>query len=94
VLVVNVVALFAISLGAIIAQIATQARGLPAAGPGSAGRANTVYMVFAFSAGALWVSLATAALTAGGYALAAVIGLVLLVVALALWAIGRRRNWV
>jgi len=87
-------AMFAISLGAIVAQIATQARGLPAAGPGSAGRANTVYMVTAFSAGALWVSLGTAALTTGGYGLAAGIGLVLLGAAAALWLAGRRRGWV
>lgn len=93
-LAVNVPALFAISLAAILAQIATQAKGLPAAGPGSAGRANTVYMVLAFGAGALWVSVATSLLAARGYAAAALLGAALLVVATGLWVLGRRRGWV
>lgn len=91
---VAVPALFAISLGAIVAQVATQARGLAAAGPASAARANTVYMVLAFTAGAIWVSIATGALTTGGYGLVALMGLALLAGALVLWAAGRRRDLV
>jgi predicted MFS family arabinose efflux permease len=91
---VTIPAMFAISLGAIVAQIATQARGLPAAGPGTAARANTVYMVSAFGAGALWVALGTAALALGGYGLAAVLGLALVTLALGLWAVGRRAGLV
>lgn len=87
-------ALFAVSLGAIVAQIATQARGLPAAGPGTAARANTVYMVIAFGASALWVAVATGALGLGGYPLVAVVGLALCAGAATLWAVGRRRDLV
>lgn len=83
-------ALFAISLGAIVAQVATQSRGLAAAGPAHSARANTVYMVTAFGAGALWIWLGTGALATGGYALVAAVGLALLLLACALWIIGRR----
>lgn len=82
--------LFAVSLGAIVAQVATQSRGLAAAGPAHSARANTVYMVTAFGAGALWIWIGTGALAAGGYALVAGVGLVLVLAAVVLWITGRR----
>jgi predicted MFS family arabinose efflux permease len=90
----NVAGLAAVSLGAIVAQVASQSRALGSVQPALSARANTVYMVGAFTGGAICTALAFSALDGAGYGLVALFGLGLVAAAGVLVLVGRRRQYV
>jgi len=86
------VALFLVSFGMSSAQVSTQARALAAVEPAEGGRANTVFMASTFLGGALASAFAEPLFRAGGFAAVGAMASALVVGAVGLALVARRRG--